>query len=118
MPSINNQQGKVYPSPTRARYREAVIVVVKLEDHHSPYQARIRDGMILVNNNSPVTVLLPEARFGKILRVKAAAGCSQENSITLQPPSGKTVDGEEVLTLTIPYSSVILVSDETGWLIF
>jgi len=106
------------PEPLRARYREAVIIVVKIEEHHSPYQVLPRDGIVIVNNSSTASVLLPDVGFGKMLRVKTMGNCSEQNPVNIYPPGGKTVDGEEVLTLTLPYSSVILVSDETGWLIF
>lgn len=106
------------PSPLKARYREAVIIVVKVEDHHSPYESGLRDGVVIVNNSQPFTVILKDLRFGKMLRIKATANCSEQNPVSIYPPHGRTIDGEEVLTLTQPYSSVILVSDETGWLIF
>ena len=39
------------PSTLKARYREAVIIVVKVEDHHSPYESGLRDYR---NNLSPL----------------------------------------------------------------
>jgi len=106
------------PLPLKAKYRESVIIVVKVEDHHSPYESARRDGVVIVNNSQPFTVILKDLRFGKMLRIKATANCSEQNPVSIYPPHGRTIDGEEVLTLTQPYSSVILVSDETGWLIF
>ena len=118
--NINNPDPNDHPrpSPIRSRYREAVIIVVKVENHHSPYRVRRRDGVIIVNNSEPVSVLLPDTSFGKMLRIKATGNCSEQNPVTLHAPDGKTIDGEASLVLTLPYSSVILVSDETGWLIF
>lgn len=106
------------PSPLKSRYREAVTIVVKVQDHHTPYEAGNRDGVVIVDNTQPFTVILKDLRFGKMLRIKATGNCSEQNPVSIYPPEGRTIDGEPVLTLTLPYSSVILVSDETGWLIF
>lgn len=120
MPRINEPQPNIldYPSPTRSRFREAVIILVNLKTYHTPYETNQRDGMLIVNNTTAFDIILKDLRFGKILRIKATGGCSEENPVNIYPPEGKTIDGEEVLTLTQPYSSVILVSDEAGWLIF
>tara|TARA_Y100000401_G_C8307717_1_gene217918 strand:- start:24 stop:395 length:372 start_codon:yes stop_codon:yes gene_type:complete len=115
---VDGEDPQQNPSPLIARYREAVIIVVKVENHHCPYDVGARQGVVIVNNSEPVSVYLPDTGFGKMLRVKATGNCSEEAPITLHPPDGKTIDGEASLVLTLPYSSVILVSDETGWLIF
>jgi hypothetical protein len=85
----------------------------------SPYTINKDDTLILVNRNSPSSVILPslsgDSNAGKSFYIKDFSGTSTTNPITITAPSNKTINGVSFAMLNGAYSHIQLAYDGTNW---
>jgi hypothetical protein len=73
-----------------------------------------QDEYLGVSSATAVTITLPTGVPGRVYTVKDELG-QGSGKITLQPPSGITLDGKTNYVIGVPYQSVSMVFRASGW---
>jgi len=87
----------------------------------SPYTISGDDTVVLINRNSPSSVILPvisgsDKNKGKSYYIKDYSGTSSNNPITISTSNGKTINGVPFAMLNGAYSHIQIIYDGNNWM--
>ena len=96
--------------------------VISITVANSPYTADEEDGLIVVDTaGGAVSMTLPDPTLlpGAWMIIKDGSGnCSPTDSITVNAPSGTTVDKQQSLSLTASFEALNVISNGVEWFAF